>query len=368
VVLRPRAVADVEGLMPGAAETWRGRRVFLTGHTGFQGGWLSLWLAEAGAEVTGYALPPGTRPNLFDSARVAEGMASIIGDIRDLKALHAAMARAEPEVVIHLAAQPLVRRSYADPMETWSTNVIGTAHLLEAVRQTPSVKAVVNVTTDKVYENREWDRGYREDDTLGGYDPYSASKACAELVTGSYRRAFLKDGPPVATLRAGNVIGGGDWAEDRLVPDLMRSFARGDATVIRNPHAIRPWQHVLEALSGYLAVAEKLFLGEPGFAEAWNFGPDSESERSVGWIADRMVAFWGEDARWELDPAAAAQPHEAGFLKLDSTKSRERLGWRPRWQIDDALKASVDWYRAYYKGGDARELTLGQLAAYRTGA
>jgi len=339
--------------MPGTAEFWRGRRVFLTGHTGFQGSWLSLWLAEAGAIVCGYALAPLTRPNLFDAAGVAQGIDSVIGDIRDLKGFAGAMRDAKPEVVIHMAAQPLVRRSYADPMETWSTNVIGTAHLFEAVRQVPGIKAVVNVTTDKVYENREWDRGYREDDTLGGYDPYSASKACSELVTASYRRAFLKDGPPVATLRAGNVIGGGDWAEDRLVPDLMRSFARGDATVIRNPHAIRPWQHVLEALCGYLAVAEKLLEGQSGFAEPWNFGPDPEAERPVGWIADRLVALWGEGARWELDPQAASQPHEAGYLKLDSSKSRARLGWQPRWSIEDALKASVEWYRGFYRGANA---------------
>jgi CDP-glucose 4,6-dehydratase len=349
------------------ADFWRGRRVFLTGHTGFQGSWLSLWLAQAGAEVTGYALPPPTRPALFDAARVGDDIASVIGDIRDFDALHRALALTEPELVVHMAAQPLVRRSYAEPMETWSTNVIGTAHVFEAVRKTPSVKAIVNVTTDKVYENREWERGYREDDTLGGYDPYAASKACAELVTASYRRAFFQGGARIATLRAGNVIGGGDWAEDRLVPDLVRSFAKGEATVIRNPNAIRPWQHVLEALSGYLAVAERLLLGEPGFDEAWNFGPAPESERKVGWIADKLAELWGEGARWALDPKAAEQPHEAHFLKLDSTKAHTRLSWTPRWGIEEALAATVEWYRAYYKGGDARATTLAQLAHYVPG-
>lgn len=344
---------------------WQGRRVFLTGHTGFKGAWLSLWLQEMGAEVTGYALEPG-RPSLFAEADVGRGMASVLGDIRELQPLVDAMRRARPEIVIHMAAQALVRQSYQAPVDTFATNVMGTLHLLEAVRSTGEVRAVVNVTTDKCYENREWVWGYREDEPLGGHDPYSSSKACAELVTASYRRSFLdagKTGTAVATARAGNVIGGGDWAQDRLIPDILRGFEEGRVVAIRNPHAVRPWQHVLEPLRGYLTLAEALATRGASFAEAWNFGPHDQDARPVRWIVERLAARWGGAARWEQDPGP--HPHEAAYLKLDISKARARLDWHPALRLEQALDLVVDWATLRRSGSDVRGITLDQIRAYQ---
>ncbi len=346
-------------------EFWKGRKVFLTGHTGFKGSWLTLWLHALGAEVTGYALRPPTTPSLFEQARVADGITSVLGDMRDSDALRAAMQQTAPEVVIHMAAQALVRYSYANPVETYATNVLGTVHLLEAVRATPSVRAVVNVTSDKCYENREWVWGYREDEAIGGYDPYSSSKGCAELVTSAYRRSYFSgdDGPLLASGRAGNVIGGGDWAQDRLIPDMVRAFSAGRPVVIRNPHAIRPWQHVLEPLSGYLTLAEALVDRGAAFAEGWNFGPGEDDAKTVKCIVEWLVGLWGGGASWELD--ASAQQHEAGYLKLDCSKARTRLGWTPRWTLATALERIVQWQRALDAGADMRLVTLEQIKDYQ---
>jgi CDP-glucose 4,6-dehydratase len=348
---------------------WRGRRVLLTGHTGFKGSWLSLWLQSLGAELTGFALPPPTSPSLFDEAGVDRGMRSIIGDIRDLAAVQSAVQLARPEVVIHMAAQPLVRYSYQNPVETYSTNVMGTVHLLEAVRQTAGVKAVVNVTTDKCYENREWAWGYRENEPMGGHDPYSNSKGCAELVTAAYRASFFnaanyeEHGIALGTARAGNVIGGGDWALDRLLPDILAAFGEARCVNIRNPHAIRPWQHVLEPLSGYLTLAERLFHGGPMFAEGWNFGPRDDDAKPVEWIVRRMTELWGPGAQWQLDPSA--QPHEAHYLKLDISKAASRLGWLPVLRLDEALQLTVDWTRQRATGADVKSLTQNQIQQYQ---
>jgi len=344
---------------------WRGKRVLLTGHTGFKGGWLSLWLQQLGARLQGYALAPEGEHSLFVEARVAEGMGSTLADIRDLAALRAAVDAFRPEIVIHMAAQPLVRQSYLDPVETYATNVMGTVHLLEAVRHAPGVRAVVNVTTDKCYENDDRAAGYREDEPLGGHDPYSSSKGCAELVTSAYRRSFFAGGaagPALASARAGNVIGGGDWASDRLVPDILRAFQRGEPVVIRNPAATRPWQHVLEPLAGYLVLAQRLFDEGAAFAEGWNFGPLDEDARPVQWIVERLAERWGQGARWRLD--AGAHPHEARFLKLDIAKARARLGWTPRWRLDDALARIVAWQHAWLAGDDVRALCLAQIDDY----
>jgi CDP-glucose 4,6-dehydratase len=343
---------------------WRERRVLVTGHTGFKGSWMSLWLQAMGAEVTGFALAPNTTPSLFEEARVASGMQSVIGDIRDPAALAETMQQARPEVVIHMAAQPLVRYSYQAPVETYATNVMGTVHVLEAVRRTREVRAVVNVTTDKCYENREWVWGYREDEPMGGHDPYSSSKGCAELVSASYRRSFLQEaGVALATARAGNVIGGGDWAPDRLIPDILRGFEEGAVVPIRRPTAVRPWQHVLEPVRGYLMLADALHTRGAAYAEAWNFGPNDEDARPVSWIVERMASLWGQDARWELDPGQ--HPHEAGYLKLDISKVRARLGWHPALRLADALQMIVEWSRERRAGTDVRRLTLDQIDAYQ---
>ncbi|OFZ86870.1 MAG: CDP-glucose 4,6-dehydratase [Betaproteobacteria bacterium RBG_16_64_18] len=365
---RPGAV---EGVAVIDKSFWRGRRVLVTGHTGFKGGWLSLWLESLGAEVTGYALAPNTSPSLYEAANVARGLKeSVIADIRDLVRLGDVIRRARPEIVIHMAAQPLVRASYADPIETYSVNVLGTATLLEAVRHAGGVRTVVNVTSDKCYENREWVWGYRESDPMGGFDPYSSSKGCAELVTAAMRSSFFhpeswsEHKVAVASARAGNVIGGGDWAEDRLVPDLVRAFTAGLPAPVRRPEAIRPWQHVLEPLSGYLVLAERLVDEGPAYADAWNFGPEDSDAREVGWLADHVSRLWGEGARCEGD--RRAHPHEATFLKLDCSKARARLGWKPRWHLERALEETVGWYRAFYTGSDVRALSLAQIAAYST--
>ena len=344
---------------------WRGKRVFLTGHTGFKGGWLSLWLQSMGAEVHGYALNPPTGPNLFSVAKVGKGMASsIIADIREAGKFSQAMQLAKPEIVFHLAAQPLVRYSYAQPAETYAVNVMGTVHLLEAVRATPGVKAVVNVTTDKCYENREWVWGYRENEAMGGFDPYSSSKGCAELVTSAYRRSFLEPaGIALASARAGNVIGGGDWAADRLIPDFLRAMDAGVTLKIRSPQSTRPWQHVLEPLSGYLMLAERLYADGATFAEAWNFGPVDEDARSVRWIVERMAEM-RKGVNWLCDEAP--QPHEANYLKLDSSKAHNQLHWQPRWRLQTALQKTMEWHEAWRKGKDMRSVTLAQIADYQS--
>lgn len=344
---------------------WHGKRVFLTGHTGFKGGWLSLWLQAMGAEVHGYALNPPTEPNLFTVAEAGKGMASSeITDIRDADKLRQAMQAARPEIVFHLAAQPLVRYSYAQPAETYAVNVMGTVNLLEAVRATPGVKAVVNVTTDKCYENREWVWGYRENEPMGGFDPYSSSKGCAELVTAAYRRSFLAPaGIALASARAGNVIGGGDWAADRLIPDFLRALDAGETLRIRSPQSTRPWQHVLEPLSGYLMLAERLYADGAAFAEAWNFGPSDEDARSVQWIVGRLAEM-RKDVNWQCDETP--QPHEAHYLKLDSSKARIQLDWQPRWQLATALDKTVEWHQAWRDRQNMHATTLAQIAAYQT--
>ena len=342
---------------------WRGRRVFITGHTGFKGGWLSLWLQSLGAELQGYALEAPTTPSLFAEADVAQGMRSQIGDVRDGATLSRTLSAFKPEVVLHLAAQPLVRLSYRDPVETYSTNVMGTVHLLEAARHCDSVRAIVNVTTDKCYDNREWVWGYREGEPMGGHDPYSSSKACSELVSSAYRASFLAEGrAALATARAGNVIGGGDWAADRLIPDILLAFERGEAVRIRNPHATRPWQHVLEPLGGYLCLAEHLVQQGQAFAEAWNFGPLDGDVQPVQWIVDHLAREWGGGARWAVD--AGEHPHEARFLKLDISKARQRLQWQPHWRLGTALSHIVAWHQAWLAGQDMRALCLQQIAQY----
>ncbi len=347
---------------------WNGRRVFLTGHTGFKGGWLALWLQQLGAELTGYALDPPTHPSLFVKANVGSGMHSIIGDVRDNEKLELSMQMALPQVVFHLAAQPLVRYSYVDPVGTYQTNVMGTIHVLEAVRKTPSVRAVVVITTDKCYENREWIWPYRESDPLGGYDPYSSSKACAEFVTSSWRDSFFPEHRfadhkvGIASARAGNVIGGGDWASDRLIADVVRAFSAGKTLAIRNPSATRPWQHVLEPLRGYLTLAERLVISGPRYASAWNFGPQYTDARPVEWIVRYLSAKWRGAAEWTLDPQQHV--HEAQMLKLDWSKAQAELGWQPALSLTDALDYTLEWYQQEAGGSDPRTLCLEQIASY----
>ncbi|WP_018403790.1 CDP-glucose 4,6-dehydratase [Marinobacter gelidimuriae] len=344
---------------------WCGKKVFLTGHTGFKGSWLSLWLQSMGAVVKGFALEPPTTPALFEQARVAEGMESEIGDIRDLKAITASMTAFNPDVLIHMAAQPLVRLSYREPVETYATNVMGTVHVLEAARRCSHLKAIVNVTTDKCYENREWVWGYRESEPMGGHDPYSNSKGCSELVTAAYRSSFFNtpDTAALASARAGNVIGGGDWAEDRLIPDILRAFEKKQPVIIRNPLATRPWQHVLEPISGYLTLAEKLFNECDVYAEGWNFGPHDEDVKPVEWILNRLVNHWGQGASWQLD--TNPQPHEAQLLKLDISKAAAKLKWRPRWSLAETLDSIVEWHHCWLRSDDIRQMTLDQIAKYQ---
>ncbi|UFS71313.1 CDP-glucose 4,6-dehydratase [Geomonas sp. RF6] len=352
-------------------EFFRGKKVFLTGHTGFKGSWLSLWLHALGAQVTGYALPPPTTPSLYRLCRIDEMVHGIEGDVRDAEGLARAIEDATPEIVIHMAAQPLVRRSYRAPLETYQTNVMGTVHLLEGVRRTPSVRAVLNVTTDKCYENREWPWGYRENEPMGGYDPYSSSKGCSELVTAAYRSSFFNPsgcgGVPqhraaVASARAGNVIGGGDWAEDRLISDCIAALMKDEPVQIRNPHAIRPWQHVLEPLSGYLLLARSLYEEGERFSGAWNFGPRDDDARPVEWIVSRLCGLWSGKASYEL--SGDDHPHEASYLKLDCSKARAELGWRPVWSLETALEKIVEWANAFRDGADLRTVSLDQIRQY----
>lgn len=345
---------------------WHGKRVLVTGHTGFKGSWLCLWLQKMGARVTGLSLPPEGAPNLFELGRVAQGMDSRFADVRDMAAVQATVRESQPEIVFHLAAQALVRRSYRDPVETFATNVMGTAHVLEAVRCSGSVRVCVIVTTDKCYENREWDYPYRENDALGGHDPYSASKACAEFVSAAYRRSFCEAaGISVATARAGNVIGGGDWSEDRIVPDCVRAIMAGRAVEVRNPGAVRPWQHVLEPLAGYLHLARRQWEAPEDFAGPWNFGPDPANVLTVGELVRRLLAHWGAGGQVQRSDAAA--PHEAGMLRLDISRARARLPWRPVFDIGATVGLTVDWYRQH-RDQDVRGLCETQIAAYESAA
>ncbi len=351
----------MENLVAMNNDFWAGKRVLITGHTGFKGCWLSLRIQTSGSRVAGYALPPPPGPSIFAAANVGDGMESVIGDVRDMEHLRQVVRSFQPEVIFHLAAQSLVRRSYSDPVGTYATNVMGTVHLLEAAREGDSVRVIVNVTSDKCYENRQKIEGYKETDAMGGYDPYSSSKGCSEMVTAAYRRSFFSDDRQiaVASVRAGNVIGGGDWAEDRLVPDVIRAFANGDRPAIRRPDAIRPWQHVADPILGYMLLAERMWFDPALFSEAWNFGPDEKDTWSVAQVVERLTALWGADAAWRLDPGT--HPHEAKSLTLDCAKARSRLSWRPVWPLDRALSSTVDWYKAYYRRDDVRLLTIRQI-------
>ncbi|MDQ4121009.1 MAG: CDP-glucose 4,6-dehydratase [Acidobacteriota bacterium] len=343
---------------------WHGKRVLITGHTGFKGGWLAFWLEMLGAQVCGFSLAPETEPNLFTNLKIESRVRSVIGDIRDLQDFERVASEFQPEIVFHLAAQPLVRRSYRQPVETYTTNVIGTINVLEAVRLTESVKAVVIITTDKVYENKEWIWAYRENEPLGGFDPYSNSKACAELVVSAYRNSFFAESQTlIATTRAGNVIGGGDWSENRLLPDVFRSLIFGKPLAIRNPNSIRPWQHALEPLAGYLLLAEKLYSGEWNFADAWNFGPSEEDSKPVGAVLEEIKRIWSAPVNWEI--AEGNQPHEANLLKLDSTKAKTLLGWRPKLNLSEALEMTVEWYNGFKENADLIELTQQQIEFYK---
>ena len=347
---------------------YENRKIFITGHTGFKGSWLCLLLNQLGADVYGYALDPPTNPSLFKEAKIEELMTSFIGDIRDYNNLLKVMNQVRPEIVIHMAAQPLVRESYKNPVETYAINVMGTVHLLEACRNTKSVKAIVNVTTDKCHENREWHWGYRENEPMGGYDPYSNSKGCSELVTSSYRNSYFNPkeyqihGVALASARAGNVIGGGDWADDRLIPDFMRAISKGEEVKIRSPYAIRPWQHMLEPLTGYLLLAAKLYTEGATYSQAWNFGRDDKDAQNVEWITSTICNLWGDGASFSID--TNPQPHEANYLKLDCSKAKAELGWIPRWNIETTLKSIVDWNKAFLFGENIRLVTEKQIDQY----
>ncbi len=351
-------------------EFWFGKKVLLTGHTGFKGSWLAIWLQKLGAEVIGYSLDPPTTPSLYEVANVQRNIRSIKGDIRDLTGLQTSLRDYQPDIVIHMAAQSLVRPSYDDPVETYSTNVMGTVNVLEAVRTQDkgSVKAVLVVTTDKCYENKEWLWGYRENERMGGKDPYSNSKGCAELVTAAYRDSFFnvenysKHGVAVASARAGNVIGGGDWAQDRLIPDILKAISRGERVKIRNPHAIRPWQHVLEPLAGYMCLIEKLYDDAPAYSEGWNFGPDDSNAKDVRSIVESLTGLWGEGAGWDIDKGEHV--HEANYLKLDCSKARSLLGFMPKLELFDALEWIVAWSKAYEGGEDMYAFTASQIEKY----
>jgi CDP-glucose 4,6-dehydratase len=347
---------------------WKNKNVFITGHTGFKGSWLILWLNSMGANVIGFGLNPPTAPSLFDLCKLSSEVSSFIGDIRDSEQLNDAILESKPDIVIHMAAQPLVRDSYKHPVETYSTNVMGTVNLFEAIRKSNSVRAVVNVTTDKCYENKEWPWGYRENESLGGYDPYSNSKACSELVTSSYRSSFFNPkeykihGVAISSARAGNVIGGGDWATERLIPDCMRALLVGEEIIIRNPKAIRPWQHVLEPLSGYLTLAEKLYNEGPLYGEAWNFGPYDTDVRPVQWVVRTLCEKWGKASTYTVD--TNEHPHEAHYLKLDCSKANSHLGWHPRWDLNQSLDKVIDWTKTYENNGDLTEASIQQIKEY----
>lgn len=349
-------------------EFWNGKKVFVTGHTGFKGSWLSLWLSFLGANITGYALKPPTHPSLFELCNINQLVTSVIGDIRDSEHLMQVVQKIQPEIIIHMAAQPLVRDSYKNPVDTYAINVMGTVNVLEAVRHCKSAKAVVNVTTDKCYNNKEWVWGYRENEPMGGYDPYSNSKACSELVTSSYRNSFFnsddyaKHGVAIASARAGNVIGGGDWAADRLIPDCINALLNNEKVMIRNPNAIRPWQHVLEPLSGYLMLAQALYEEGTSFAEGWNFGPEDNDAKPVEWIVQKMCKHWGEGAAYQVD--SGIHPHEAHYLKLDCSKAKMRLNWYPKWNLEYILESIIDWVQAYNKKADMRRVCLSQINDY----
>ncbi len=358
---------EIMGVTP---SFWENKKVFLTGHTGFKGSWLSLWLQTLGVDLTGYALNPSTNPSMFNVAKVEDGMKSIIGDIRDLNTLQAAMQEIKPEIVFHMAAQPLVRYSYLNPVETYATNVMGTVHLMEAVRNTKSVKVLVNVTSDKCYGNHELTRGYREDEAMGGFDPYSNSKGCAELVTSAYRSSFFnpkkyhQHGVAVASARAGNVIGGGDWSEDRLIPDAFKAFEKDLPLMIRNPRSIRPWQHVLEPLSGYLKLAQALYEKGPTFTSGWNFGPRDQDNRSVEEVINILISDWGYSARWQEE--YQEQPHEAALLKLDISKAQSKLGWNPKWNLEVAIHKTVQWQKLLYEKENMQKVSLAQIEEYQS--
>lgn len=347
---------------------WNGKRVLVTGHTGFKGGWLSLWLSALNAEILGFSLPPANEPNLYTEAQVGKVTESHYGSVFDYSAVLDTFQRFQPEIVFHLAAQPLVNLSYQDPVGTYAVNVMGTVHILEAVRHTQSVRTVVNITSDKCYENREWIWGYRESEPMGGHDPYSSSKGCAELVTSAYRNSFLM--PPgtsgqkigIASARAGNVIGGGDWTEGRLLPDLLKTFSRGKAAIIRRPEAIRPWQHVLEPICGYLQLAERLWADPQNFSDGWNFGPSDRDAQPVRYVVEHVAKLWGGNANWEIQPSP--EYHEAGILKLDCAKAAMKLDWHPAWDLETALKATVEWHRAYTSGMNMRTFTQKQIDCY----
>jgi CDP-glucose 4,6-dehydratase len=343
-------------------EFWQGKRVFLTGHTGFKGSWLSLWLFSLGATVKGYSLEPPTSPSLFKEAKIDLVIDSQIGDIRDQDALYKSMVDFNPDILIHMAAQPLVRYSYNEPIETYEINVIGTAKVLEVARSCVDLKVIVNITTDKCYENDGRSQGYKEDDPMGGYDPYSSSKGCAELVSSAYRRSFFQEqGVSLASVRAGNVIGGGDWADDRLIPDILRSFEKNESVVIRNPKATRPWQHVLEPLSGYLVLVQKMYSGKGKYAEGWNFGPNKQDVKPVGWILDEMIEKW-PNSSWKLD--SDSNPHEAGFLQLDIAKAESKLGWKPVWGLSQTLEKIVDWHKDWLSKKDMQSVCLTEIKEY----
>lgn len=343
---------------------WRNKRVLVTGHTGFKGSWLCLWLQELGAELCGIALDPPTSPSLFEIAKIQTCMRHEAVDIRDLDKITGIVNQFKPEVIFHMAAQPLVRHSYLQPIETYSTNIMGTINVFEAARASGTVRSIVNVTTDKCYENKEWAWGYRENEPMGGDDPYSSSKGCAELISHAYRQSFFTNsGIGLATARAGNVIGGGDWAHDRLVPDILRSLQLGCPVSVRNPSAVRPWQHVLEPLGGYLILAEKLYNDPKSVSEGWNFGPKDEDSKTVEWIVSNLCHAWGKHAPWERQ--SGDHPHEAVHLKLDISKAKQRLNWLPRWDLEVALKKIVSWQKSWLSGDDMRKVTLGQIREYR---
>ena len=347
---------------------WKGKKVLITGHTGFKGSWLSLWLQSSGAEVVGISLEPPTTPSLYEQAEIAKGMVSLREDIRNLEKIKSIFIEHKPEIVFHLAAQPLVRYSYHEPVETYAINVMGTLHVLEAIRECKSVRAAVMITTDKCYDNKEWEWGYRENEPMGGHDPYSSSKGCAELLIASYRDSYFSEQDysshqtAIATARAGNVIGGGDWAEDRLIPDIIRAFQNNETVQIRNPHAIRPWQHVLEPIAGYIELAERLYIDGSQWAEAWNFGPKEDDAKSVEWIVKEMTHSWGEEAKWSIDEGE--HPHEANYLKLDCSKAHSKLKWQPRWDLGQALEKIVSWHKNIESGESAKTHCQKQITEY----